>query len=60
LQEVDPLCGFSRELRPLSGYEPRVGNLYQTLLGALIRIFFFDFRAKAHQYWIRSIFSFHM
>jgi TnpA family transposase len=23
-------------LRPLSGYEPRVGNLYQTLLGALI------------------------
>ena len=36
LQEIDRLCGFTRELRPLSGYEPRVGNLYQTLLGALI------------------------
>jgi TnpA family transposase len=36
LQEVDRLCGFTRALRPLSGYEPRVGNLYQTLLGALI------------------------
>jgi hypothetical protein len=36
LQQIDRLCGFTRELRPLSGYEPRVGNLYQTLLGALI------------------------
>jgi TnpA family transposase len=36
LQEVDRLCGFTRELRPLSGYEPRGGNLYQTLLAALI------------------------
>jgi hypothetical protein len=36
LQEIDRLCGFTRELRPLSGYEPRVGNLYQTVLGALI------------------------
>jgi DDE superfamily endonuclease len=36
LQEIDRLCGFTQELRPLSGYEPRVGNLYQTLLGALI------------------------
>jgi chromosome segregation and condensation protein ScpB len=36
LQEVDRVCGFTRELRPLSGYEPRGGNLYQTLLAALI------------------------
>jgi TnpA family transposase len=36
LQQIDRLCGFTRELRPLSGYEPRVSNLYQTLLGALI------------------------
>jgi hypothetical protein len=36
LQEIDRLCRFTRELRPLSGYEPRVGNLYQILLGALI------------------------
>jgi Tn3 transposase DDE domain len=36
LQEIDRLCGFTRELRPLSGYEPRGGNLYQTLLAASI------------------------
>jgi hypothetical protein len=36
LQEIDRLCGFTRELRPLNGYEPRLGNRYQTLLGALI------------------------
>ena len=36
LQEIDRLCGFTRELRLLSGYEPRVGNRYQTLLWALI------------------------
>ncbi len=36
LQEIDRLCGFTRELRPLSGYQPRGANLYQTLLAALI------------------------
>lgn len=36
LQEIDRLCGFTRELRPLSGYQPRGADLHQTLLAALI------------------------
>jgi TnpA family transposase len=36
LHEVDSQCGFTRELRPLSGYDPRVPNLYATQLAAVI------------------------
>jgi hypothetical protein len=36
LQDVDVHCGFTRELRPIGGYEPRVSNLYQSQLAALI------------------------
>lgn len=36
LHEVDTHCGFTRELRPPSGYDPRVPNLYATQLAALI------------------------
>jgi TnpA family transposase len=36
LQEVDRHCGFTRELRPIGGYEPRLLNLYQSQLAALI------------------------
>jgi TnpA family transposase len=36
LQEVDARCGFTRELRPLGGYEPRSGQLYPALLAALV------------------------
>lgn len=36
LQAVDAQSGFTRELRPLGGYEPRVPNLYHTQLAALI------------------------
>jgi TnpA family transposase len=36
LQEVDRHCGFTRELRPIGGYEPRLSNLYQSQLAALI------------------------
>ena len=36
LQEVDGHCGFTRELRPIGGYEPRLSNLYQSQLAALI------------------------
>jgi TnpA family transposase len=36
LLEVDRLCHFTGELRPLGGYEPRAANLYQTLLAAVI------------------------
>jgi hypothetical protein len=36
LMEVDVLCGFTRELRPLGGYEKRAIHLYPTLLAALI------------------------
>jgi TnpA family transposase len=36
LQEVDRECGFTRELRPIGGYEPRLSNLYQSQLAALI------------------------
>jgi hypothetical protein len=37
LQEVDRHSDFTRELRPIGGYEPRVSNLYQSQLAALIR-----------------------
>jgi hypothetical protein len=36
LQDVDRHCGFTRELRPIGGYEPRLSNLYQSQLAALI------------------------
>jgi hypothetical protein len=36
LRDVDARCGFTREFRPLGGYEPRSGNLHSTLLAALI------------------------
>jgi TnpA family transposase len=36
LQEVDRHCGLTRELRPIGGYEPRLSNLYQSQLAALI------------------------
>jgi TnpA family transposase len=36
LQEVDRHCGFTRELRPIGGYEPRLLNLYHSQLAALI------------------------
>jgi TnpA family transposase len=36
LREVDGLCGFTREFRPLGGYEPHSGNSHATLLAALI------------------------
>ncbi len=36
LPDVDLLCGFTRELRPIWGYEPRVSNLYQSQLAAFI------------------------
>jgi TnpA family transposase len=36
LRDVDAWCGFTREFRPLGGYEPRSGNLHGTLLAALI------------------------
>jgi hypothetical protein len=36
LQEVDRHCGFTRELRPIGGYEPRLSNLYHSQLAALI------------------------
>ena len=36
LQEVDRHCGFTRELRPIGGYEPRLSNLYQSQLAAVI------------------------
>ena len=36
LQEVDAQCGFTREFRPLSGYDPHVPNLYATQLAAVI------------------------
>jgi hypothetical protein len=36
LQEVDRHCGFTRELRPIGGYEPRGSNLDQSQLAALI------------------------
>ncbi len=36
LQEVDQVCNFSREFRPLGGYKPRIKNLYVTLLANLI------------------------
>lgn len=36
LRDVDTWCGFTREFRPLGGYEPRSGNLHSTLLAALI------------------------
>jgi TnpA family transposase len=36
LQEVDTPCGFTREFRPLSGYDPHVPNLYATQLAAVI------------------------
>jgi len=36
LQDVDRHCGFTRELRPIGGYEPRVSDLYQSQLAALI------------------------
>jgi hypothetical protein len=36
LREVDSYCHFSREFRPLGGYEARSENIYPTLLAALI------------------------
>ncbi|MBX9721911.1 MAG: Tn3 family transposase, partial [Candidatus Obscuribacterales bacterium] len=36
LQEVDQLCGFTREFRPLGGYKSRITNLYITVLANLI------------------------
>ena len=36
LQEVDTHCGFTRELRPIGGYEQRRSNLYQSQLAAII------------------------
>ena len=36
LREVDSWCGFSREFRPLIDAPTRAGNLYPTLLAALI------------------------
>jgi TnpA family transposase len=36
LQDVDRHCCFTRELRPIGGYEPRPSNLYQSQLAALI------------------------
>lgn len=36
LREVDSWCAFTREFRPLGGYEPRAGQIYPTLLAALI------------------------
>jgi TnpA family transposase len=36
LQEVDAYCGFTREFRSLSGYDPHVPNLYATQLAAVI------------------------
>src|SRR4029077_5789920 len=36
LHEVDSQCGFTRELRPVSGYDPRVPHLYATQLAAVI------------------------
>lgn len=36
LLDADPHCGFTRELRPIGGYEPRLSNLYQSQLAALI------------------------
>jgi len=36
LLEIDRLCGFTNELRPLGGYAPRAAHLYPTLLAAVI------------------------
>ncbi len=36
LVEVDSWCGFTRELAPFGGYEPRMDNLYSSLLAALV------------------------
>ncbi|MBA2764510.1 MAG: Tn3 family transposase [Thermoleophilaceae bacterium] len=36
LLEVDSWCGFTRELLPLGGYQPRADNLYAALLAALV------------------------
>ena len=36
LQEVDQLCAFTREFRPLGGYKSRAKNLYITILANLI------------------------
>jgi hypothetical protein len=36
LIEVDSWCGFTRELVPLGGYQPRVDNFYAALLAALV------------------------
>jgi len=36
LRDVDTWCGFTREFRPLGGYEPRSGNVHATLVAALI------------------------
>jgi hypothetical protein len=35
LQVVDRHCGFTRELRPIGGYEPRLSNLYHSQLATL-------------------------
>ena len=36
LFEVDSWCHFTRELRPLGGYQPRSENVYTALLAALV------------------------
>lgn len=36
LMEVDSLCGFSREFRPLDGYKPRADARYAALMAALV------------------------
>jgi TnpA family transposase len=36
LMEVDSWCGFSRELVPLGGHQPRIDNFYAALLAALV------------------------
>jgi len=36
LVEVDRWCGFTRELVPLGGYQPRVENAYPATLAALV------------------------
>jgi hypothetical protein len=36
LQDVDAWCGFTRAFQPLSGYEPRAGDISRPLLATLI------------------------
>lgn len=36
LREVDCYCHFTREFRPLGGYEARAKSVYPSLLAALI------------------------